>query len=192
MQVVSDIDFTICTPQATQEPFHPKCIAPHELSCPIQQLTDFFPGTTGRCIPRTESEFHVTMSCPFRDAFSEEFYAWLASLDFEADQPIHPTANFLRSLDEPAILLTNRDEQCRDKTIQFMIKHNIPFKELLMRPKGDYRPLWEFKTEQMHSLARSYSKILWLDDQEPPIVLANVEWRHPNLILPNSPESKNG
>jgi hypothetical protein len=184
IQVVSDIDFTICAPQKTQEPFYPKCIAPHELSCPIFQMTVHFPCKEGRCATHSDAEFHVSMSCPFRDAFSEEFYSWLASLDFEGDEPIHDTVHFLKSQPVPPILLTNRDEQCRDKTILFMKKHDIPFKDLLMRPKGDFRPLWEFKTDQIHQLAQTHDKILWLDDQEPPIILPNVEWKHPNLLLP--------
>jgi hypothetical protein len=184
IQVVSDIDFTICRPQKTKEPFFAKCLAPHESSCPIFQMTQHFPCKSGRCETQSEAEFHVSMACPFRDAFSEEFYAWLAALDVEHDELIHPTVEFLRSQPNPPILLTNRDEQCRDKTIQFMVRHNIPFKDLLMRRKGDFRPLWEFKSETIHQLAQQHPRIIWLDDQEPPILLPNVDWRHPDLILP--------
>lgn len=53
-----------------------------------------------------------------------------------------------------------------------------------MRPRGDFRPLWAFKAEMIQLLAHEFDRILWLDDQEPPIILPNVEWRHPNLILP--------
>ncbi len=182
IQVVSDIDFTICTPQKTQEPFYAKCLMEDATMCPIVQLTGSFPRHYGRCETRSEAEFHVSMGCPYRDAFSEEFYTWLASLDFEGDEPIQPTVDFLRQQPIQPILLTNRDEQCRDKTIQFMAKHSILFSELWMRPKGDFRPLWEFKVEMMQRLAQQHSRILWLDDQEPPIQLPNVEWRHPDLI----------
>lgn len=183
IQVVSDIDFTICTPQKTQEPFYAKCLMDDATMCPIVQLTGSFPRRYGRCETQSEAEFHASMACPYRDAFSEEFYTWLASLDFEGDEPIRNTVSFLKKQPIQPILLTNRDEQCRDKTIQFMAKHGIPFSALLMRPKGDFRPLWEFKIEMIQQLATQHSQILWLDDQEPPIKPANVEWRHPDLIL---------
>lgn len=101
IQIVSDIDFTICSPQKTQVPFYAKCLAPHELSCPIRQMTDHFPGKSGRCETDSEAEFHVSMACPFRDAFSEEFYSWLATLDFEGDEPMPATVDFLKMQPAP-------------------------------------------------------------------------------------------
>jgi hypothetical protein len=122
------------------------------------------------------------MGCPHRDAFSEEFYAWLATLDFHLDHPIAETVQFIQSHPSVPIFLTNRDEQCRKGTLAFFQKHNIQHHDLLMRPKGDYRPLWAFKTEQMARLSKQYPSILWLDDQEPPVLFDNVQWLHPDRL----------
>lgn len=180
VQVVSDIDFTICTPQKTTEPFYPKCQATAAHQCPITQLTDRYANRGGRCVTLTEAEFHVSMACPLRDAFSEEFYTWLATLDFEADVPIASTITYLKAQPNPIVLLTNRDTQCHVKTMQFMAKHRIPIQDLHMRPKGDFRPLWDFKLEKIAMLAQIYPKIIWLDDQKPPACPDNVTWVHPD------------
>ncbi|NDC82203.1 hypothetical protein EB093_00855 [bacterium] len=182
IQVVSDIDFTISVPQKTQVPFNARCLASGSEQCPIFEFENRFPCEQGRCVPRGDSEFHRSMGCAHRDAFSEEFYTWLASLDVDRDEPIQSTIDFIRSFERPAILLTNRDEQCREKTIQFMNHHQVPFTQLRMRATGDLRPLWEFKLEQMADLAAVYTKIIWLDDQRPPITFPNVEWRHPDSL----------
>ncbi len=192
IQVVSDIDFTICTPQKTTEPFYPKCLANISHQCPITQLMDRYANRAGRCVTITEVEFHVSMACPLRDAFSEEFYTWLATLDFEADEPIHSTVAYLKRQPNPIVLLTNRDIQCRTKTLEFMAKHHIPIRDLHMRPKGDFRPLWDFKLEKISELATQYAQILWIDDQKPPSCPPNVTWIHPDECPKNIDKSDIG
>lgn len=122
------------------------------------------------------------MACRYRDAFSEEFYTWSSTLDFEKDHPILPTLTFIQTHHNPPIFLTNRDERCRPGTLAFFQKHGVTHQELRMRPHQDYRPLWDFKLEQISQLASHYPHILWLDDQKPPVVFENVTWLHPDLL----------
>lgn len=180
VQVVSDIDFTLCRPQHTQAPFLARCLASHHGECPIFHASGYFPSQKHRCDPQTERDFHLSMGCPKRDAFSEEFYAWLATLDFQNDLPISHTMQFVVQHPSSPILLTNRDEQCRAGTLSFFAKHGIAPQALHMRAKGDYRPLWDFKLETMGRLSQLHPHILWLDDQEPPLKFSNVTWCHPD------------
>jgi hypothetical protein len=183
IQIVSDIDFTISRPQDTQSPFFAKCLTSDAKQCPIAQQSGDFPCHHGRCTPTSDHDFHLSMSCPLRDAFSEEFYTWLATLDFKNDHPIAHSLDFIQKHPTPPIFLTNRDEKCRPGTVSFFQKHAITHKALHMRPHGDYRPLWDFKIETMAMLRQSHSHILWIDDQKPPTSFENVSWLHPDSFL---------
>ncbi len=191
IQIVSDIDFTICSPQDTRSPFLAKCLATHAAQCPIFHASATFPCHHKRCDPPTEKDFHLSMSCPHRDAFSEEFYTWLATLDFEHDHPIPHSVQFIQEHPSTPIFLTNRDEQCRQGTLSFFKKHGIDHHTLHMRAHRDYRPLWDFKLEQIAALREKYPAILWIDDQKPPVMFDNVTWVHPeglsNATYPNLP-----
>ncbi len=182
IQIVSDIDFTVCRPQSTRSPFLAKCLSTHQDNCPIFRRSGIFPCHQHRCDPPTEQDFHLSMSCPLRDAFSEEFYTWLATLDFEADHPIDHSLRFIQDHPSTPIFLTNRDEQCRPGTLSFFKKHNITHHALHMRAHRDYRPLWDFKMEKIAELRTVHPHILWIDDQEPPLHFENVFWVHPEAL----------
>lgn len=182
IQIVSDIDFTICRPQNTQSPFLAKCLATHPTQCPIFHASGTFPCRNNRCDPPTENDFHMSMSCPKRDAFSEEFYTWLATLDFEHDHPIAPSLQFIQQHPSIPIFLTNRDERCRPGTLSFFKKHRIAHHELHMRAHRDYRPLWDFKLEKIAELKEQHPHILWIDDQKPPVMIEHVVWVHPEAL----------
>lgn len=182
IQIVSDIDFTICRPQDTRSPFLAKCLATTAKDCPIFHASGNFPCHHGRCTPPSEVDFHLSMSCPKRDAFSEEFYTWLATLDFEHDHPIDHSVRFIQQHPSTPIFLTNRDEQCRQGTLSFFKKHGIDHHALHMRAHRDYRPLWDFKLEKIAELKEQHPHILWIDDQEPPVRFENVLWVHPETL----------
>jgi hypothetical protein len=182
IQIVSDIDFTICRPLDTRAPFLAKCLTSTIQACPIFHASGVFPCRNGRCDPPSEKDFHLSMGCPKRDAFSEEFYTWLASLDFENDHPIEHSLSFIQQHTSIPIFLTNRDEQCRTGTLSFFHKNAIDHHALHMRPHRDYRPLWDFKVEKMAELSQQHAHILWIDDQEPPVIFENVVWAHPETL----------
>jgi len=59
----------------------------------------------------------------------------------DEDTLIEPVADMLRSLAEKnqIVLLTGRNEVCRDKTMQWLKDNNILYNQLLMRNMGDVR-----------------------------------------------------
>ena len=59
-----------------------------------------------------------------------------------SDDINHAVARIARTLDEAGhyiILLSGRDESARQDTTDWLIKHDIPFDSLFMRPEGDTR-----------------------------------------------------
>ena len=52
---------------------------------------------------------------------------------------------YLLSLDNEIIIITGRDEQYRQITLDWLLKHNLPHDELYMRPNGHHVSSVEFK-----------------------------------------------
>ncbi|MGE4169581.1 MAG: hypothetical protein AB7F28_02555 [Candidatus Margulisiibacteriota bacterium] len=181
-QLVSDIDFTICAPKPGRDPYWVACLATGPHHCPVVAHDGTFIQDGDLCKPQQTDHFHLSMDCPHRDAFSPEFYAWLASLDLENDCPFPEAIGALQEASPSVIFLTNRNEACRPKTEAFLSKFAIPYQGLQMRKNGDYRPLWAFKQEAIWTLANQHDSLVWVDDQKPPFDLpANTTWVLPTF-----------
>jgi hypothetical protein len=67
-----------------------------------------------------------------------------------------PKTDVLRVVDAlnadgyPIILVTGRSSRYQEATIQWLIKHRVPFRRLLMRKDGDYRSDHIIKREIYH------------------------------------------
>lgn len=175
--VVSDIDFTVCTPAVQVAPLCPPCLAPHDQGCVLVADGHPFPGG-GQCVADV-TRFPKVMDCGYRDAFSKPFYDWMASLTFEDDVPIARSVSFLAQSPHPITFLSNRNRQCEEGTRRFLNRLPLEVGDLCLREVGDYRPLWAFKTEQIHRLATQFDAIIWVDDQSPPVIPSGVQWVHP-------------
>lgn len=68
------------------------------------------------------------------------------------------------------ILLTARNEKCREATEKRLREDNFIFDELYMRPQNDYSPAPEIKRNHLLKLMESYDIIAFVDDD-----LANCE-----------------
>lgn len=64
-------------------------------------------------------------------------------------------------------MVSGRDEECRGETIEWMNAAGVPYDELLMRPKGDYRKDKVVKKEIYENhIAGKYNVMLVLDDRK--------------------------
>lgn len=178
--VVSDIDFTLCIPAPHPSPFYPDCLTTDTSQCPLVKAHRPFPGH-GRCIGDI-SDLPLVMSCPHRDAFSQPFYDWMATLDFEHDTPIQTTVHLMMASPNPVRLLSNRHDACESGTRAFLSHLPITVSDIYLRKSGDLRPLWAFKLETIAELATYLPRILWIDDQMPPHTPPNVTWIHPHSL----------
>ena len=184
VRVVSDIDFSVCIPAVQVAPLIPPCLAPDSQGCVLVADGYSFPGG-GLCVADV-TRFPKVMDCGYRDAFSESFYEWMASLTFEDDRPIDTTVSFLAQSPHPITILSNRNRQCEAGTRRFLTRLPVGVGDVILREVGDYRPLWAFKVEQIHRLAKQFAAIIWLDDQCPPVIPPGVQWIHPaTLTMPN-------
>lgn len=65
------------------------------------------------------------------------------------------------------IVMSGRDESCRQETEGWLHKHNVPFDNLFMRPQGDYRPDNIIKHELFNEHVRDNFDVQFvLDDRQ--------------------------
>lgn len=86
------------------------------------------------------------------------------------DKPILKIVNLLRMLKEQlrviVVLVSGRDEVCKDETLLWLSKNKIYFDCLFMRPKGDNRPDTVIKREIFDNHIRDkYNVLCVLDDR---------------------------
>ena len=70
----------------------------------------------------------------------KDWEGWNGSI--EADEPKKIIIDIVKSLSEKDIsvlLVTGRFEALREKTINWLMKHEVPFNSIYMRKNGDYR-----------------------------------------------------
>jgi hypothetical protein len=82
-----------------------------------------------------------------------------------------PIARGIRQVEELArehgvVLLTGRPENCREATIEWLDRHSVAFAELVMRPDGDHRPAYVFKSSLVRGRWRPEEVHVILDDDE--------------------------
>jgi uncharacterized HAD superfamily protein len=86
------------------------------------------------------------------------------------DTPIEQIIDVLRmyhARGDAIILCSGREATSRDKTVDWLAKHNIPFNNLYMRPAKDYRPDDIVKEELLDQiLADGYSPYMVYDDRD--------------------------
>lgn len=60
--------------------------------------------------------------------------------------------------------VTGRSERVRTATERWLIEHNVPWDELLMRSVHDFRPNVEIKVEHAQRIKRDHTIKLWMED----------------------------
>lgn len=70
-----------------------------------------------------------------------------------------------RKLGERIIILTGRDESCRELTTEWLNFYDIPFDDMFMRPKDDYRKDSLVKKEIYNNELSKYNVLFVYDDR---------------------------
>lgn len=70
-----------------------------------------------------------------------------------------------RRLGEKIIILTGRDESCRELTTEWLNFYDIPFDEMYMRPENDYRKDNVVKKEIYDNELKNYNVLFVYDDR---------------------------
>jgi predicted kinase len=88
------------------------------------------------------------------------------------DEPIEHTATVLRALvdDSAIIMLSGRDDSCRDATEKWLWDNLIPFNELHMRATGDGRPDYLVKSQIFDEQIRDRFHVLGVFDDRLSVV----------------------
>jgi hypothetical protein len=62
------------------------------------------------------------------------------------------------------VYLSGRPERCRRDTLDWFRRHGLPAGELLLRPRGDYRPSRVVKVEALDRLSADATVVVLVDD----------------------------
>jgi predicted kinase len=90
------------------------------------------------------------------------------------DLPNKMVVDYAKRAPERIVIVSGRDGSCRAQTNNWLVKHGVPFVELLMRTPDDNRPDHIIKNELLDDLLTRWYPILAIDDRQQ--VVDNV-WR---------------
>ena len=98
----------------------------------------------------------------------------------EADSPKHHIIDIVRAvaLYAQVVVVTGRFESHRTKTLDWMIKYEVPYKILFMRQDGDYRSDHVIKREILHSTILPFWDVVGVFDDRDSVVKM---WREEGL-----------
>lgn len=84
------------------------------------------------------------------------------------DPPLEEGVSTARRLAEAftMVYLSGRPERCRQDTLAWFEKHDVPEGDLLLRPMGDRRPARLVKVEALDRLSRDVPVAVLVDDDE--------------------------
>ncbi len=94
---------------------------------------------------------------------------WLAySLACHGDRPIKGVIALLHHIQIAfhIVLLSGRHEEARERTVRWLAEHDVPYDQLVLRPKGDFSQNVEMKRREVKKLIAEdhYKFFLALDD----------------------------
>lgn len=93
--------------------------------------------------------------------------------DCDQDALIVPTAEVLiafHNIGHQIWLWTGRSDNVKDKTIAWLTKHALPYRQLIMRPYGDDTPTELLKKRWLNDRPVPRSQVLCAFDDDPRIV----------------------
>lgn len=85
------------------------------------------------------------------------------------DEPIPEMVNLVRTLHNAGwhtVGLTTRPEKWRRITMDWLVRHDVQFSELIMRPNDEYRASAIVKVEQVTARFKDLTGAVILDDRE--------------------------
>lgn len=93
-------------------------------------------------------------------------FDWARVGEDALNMPVALATRGLEKMGLRIVILSGRDEVCRDLTIEWLVVHDVPFDTLLMRPEGDTRKDAIVKRELLDQVAEHYCVICVLDDRD--------------------------
>lgn len=93
-------------------------------------------------------------------------YDWSKVIDDTAIEASIHTLKSHHMSGHKIVLCSGRDAVCEQSTVEWLEKHNVPYDNLYMRPKGDRRPDWYVKEEMWRDISRTMYIIAMYDDRD--------------------------
>ncbi|WP_435018528.1 AAA family ATPase [Tundrisphaera sp. TA3] len=93
-------------------------------------------------------------------------------------EPIRDLAVALHRQGYKVLLVSGRSDKVYGQTVSWLVKHEVPFDELLMRRDGDYRQDFIVKSELLDAILAEGHEILCVIDDRPSVV---TMWRERGL-----------
>ena len=94
---------------------------------------------------------------------------WDAFFDGIAGDPVLPEGRAVvdrLAADHEIVYLTGRPERTRAQTDEWLVRHELPQGQVIMRPEGDRRPARVLKPRLLRSLAAGRQVAIVVDDDE--------------------------
>jgi phosphoglycolate phosphatase-like HAD superfamily hydrolase len=66
--------------------------------------------------------------------------------------------------DHELVYLSGRPSRCRDDTLEWLARHDLPPGQVMLRPEGDRRPARAFKLDRLRDLAADRTVAVLVDD----------------------------
>lgn len=92
------------------------------------------------------------------------------------DEPNHSVVDLVKTIKDSytIVLCTGRQERCRQDTIDWLKKYDIPYNKLLMKKDGDFRADAIAKAEMLENAGIKYEDIAFILEDRNSVVKA---WR---------------
>jgi predicted kinase len=101
-------------------------------------------------------------------------YEWMRVGEDDINPRVVDLVRDLHALDYAVIIMSGRDNSCRDITIEWLDRHRIAYDHLFMRPEGDHRRDSIVKLEMFDRDVRNAYDVRWVLDDRQQVVEA---WR---------------
>ena len=95
------------------------------------------------------------------------YFDWSRVLEDDCDPVISDLCRLMHKQGKRIIVVTGRDEVCRDATMAWLEKHAIPYDLLLMRPQNSIKKDYEVKQMLYHEHIRNKYDIWFVVEDRP-------------------------
>lgn len=98
-----------------------------------------------------------------------DFYAYDLVGEDTLDEYVAYLVNLFHEAGLEVIILSGRDDCCKEATANWLMSHNVPFEKLLMRITGDSRKDSIVKEELYHNIIEPEYQVLFAVDDRPSV-----------------------
>jgi predicted kinase len=126
----------------------------------------------GTLADATHRLHHIKGKAPNWDAFFTE------CVNDPVIEPIRDLAHLVAAQNYKIILVSGRSDKVRAETEAWLARHGVPYRELHMRPEGDYRQDFIVKSQILDHILAEGNEIAFVVDDRPSVV---AMWRERGL-----------